>query len=479
MKMINQSLRINQKPKLKKIAPDDKPKPKSKKIAAESVTPKEKSKENIEPKEQLEKHVEIPKEKATEVVSNETENVEPSYEIEHVAAYIKTVDDVETQDTQDGGTKEERIKNIHEAFEINRLECVIGKAITNRLKVDSSTEKIKCLKDILELLDLDFIKVDFTDIMHDNDASDKKDIEDEPVKPKKPEKRVTFKIDTADEKHEEEMSQISKDTEAAIAKLDQVIEVEENKRHRIDAAYINFPSSQEKFDLYKPETEDITDEDEPETKMDTVTGIRTFTKKTDKTKDKDINDIEKKEELVEAVEQEDKMDEEQKKDETENKSEVVQPVEPEPEHKLGKEKKDETENKSELVQPVEPERKLDKEKKDETENKSELVQPAEEECKLDEEEKKDETENESEVVRPVEPEHKIDEKDENEEENESEIVKPVEAELKVEETEEKPDDSQVQQTEGVENEITDDGILPETKEDSDADSNSNLALTER
>ena len=45
--------------------------------------------------------------------------------------------------------------------------------------------------------------------------------------------------------------------------------------------------------------------------------------------------------------------------------------------------------------------------------------------------------------------------------------------------EEKPDDSQVQQTEGVENEITDDGIPPETKEDSDADSNSNLALTER
>ena len=43
------------------------------------------------------------------------------------------------------------------------------------------------------------------------------------------------------------MSQISKDTEAAIAKLDQVIEDEENKRHRIDAAYINFPSSQEKI----------------------------------------------------------------------------------------------------------------------------------------------------------------------------------------------------------------------------------------
>ena len=453
----NDKLKPNNKPKpkSKKIAADDKPKPKSKKIAAESVTPKEKSKENVEPKVQSEKHVEIPKEKATEVVSNETENgepkeksekhveipkekvievvsnktenVEPSYEIEHVAEYVKTVDDVETQDTQDGGTKEERIKNICEAFEINRLECAIDKAIMNRLKVDSSTEKIKHLKDILELLDPDFLKVDFTIIMHDNDASDKKDIEDEPVKPKKPEKRVTFKIDTADEKHKEEMSQISKDTEAAIAKLDQVIEDEENKRHRIDAAYINFPSSQEKFDLYKPETEDITDEDEPETKMDTVTGIHTFTKKTDKTKDKDINDSEKIEQLVEAVEQEDKMDEEQKKDETENKSEVVQPVEPEPERKLDEEKKDKTENKSELVQPVEPERKID----------------------------------------------------ENEEESESEIVKPVEAGPKVEETEEKPDDSQVQQTEGVENEITDDSIPPETKEDSDADSNSNLALTER
>ena len=53
----------------------------------------------------------------------------------------------------------------------------------------------------------------------------------------------------------------------------------------------------------------ITDEDEPETIMDTVTGRHTFTKKTDKTEDKDINDSEKKEELVEAVEQEDKMDE--------------------------------------------------------------------------------------------------------------------------------------------------------------------------
>ena len=228
-----------------------KPKPKSKKIAAESVTPKEKSKENVEPKEQLEKHVEIPKEKptevvsketengepkdniepkeqsekhveipkekATEVVSNDTENGEPSYEIEHVAVYVKTVDDVETQDTEDGCTKEEKMKNIHHAFEINRLECVIDKVIMNRLKVDSSTEKIKCLKDILELLGPEFVKVDFTDIMHDetkeNDASDNKDIEDQPMKPKKPEKRVTFQLDTADEKHEEEMSQISKDTE--------------------------------------------------------------------------------------------------------------------------------------------------------------------------------------------------------------------------------------------------------------------------
>ena len=93
----------------------------------------------------------------------------------------------------------------------------------------------------------------------------KQTIEEETVKPNKPEKRVTFKIDTADEKHEEEMSQISKDTDEAIAKLDQVIEDEDNKRHRIDAAYINFLLHQEKFDLYKPDTEDIIDEDEPET----------------------------------------------------------------------------------------------------------------------------------------------------------------------------------------------------------------------
>ena len=63
----------------------------------------------------------------------------------------------------------------------------------------------------MELLDLEFAKVDFTDIKHDetkeNDASDNKDIEDQPMKPKKPEKRVTFQLDTADEKHEEEMSQ--------------------------------------------------------------------------------------------------------------------------------------------------------------------------------------------------------------------------------------------------------------------------------
>ena len=65
------------KQKSKKIAADDKPKPNSKKSVTESVTPKEKSKENIQPKEQSDKHVEIPKEKATEVVSNETENGEP------------------------------------------------------------------------------------------------------------------------------------------------------------------------------------------------------------------------------------------------------------------------------------------------------------------------------------------------------------------------------------------------------------------
>ena len=325
------------KPKLKKSATDDKPKPKSKKSATESVTPKEKSKENIQSKEQSDKHVGIPKEKETEVVSNETENGEPKeqsdkhveipeekatengeacYHMEHVAAYIKSVDDVETQDTKDGGTKQEKIRNIREAFEINRLECAIEKVITNRLKVNSTTEKIKCLKDILELLDPEFVKVDFTDVMHDetkendtsdqakeNDASDKQTIEDEMVKPNKPEKRVTFKIDTADEKHEEEMSQISKDTDEAIAKLDQVIEDEENKRHRIDAAYINFPSSQEKFDLYKPDTEDITDEDEPETQIDPVTGKRTFTNNDHKTEEKDVNDSEKKENLVEAEEE--------------------------------------------------------------------------------------------------------------------------------------------------------------------------------
>ena len=71
------------------------------------------------------------------------------------------------------------------------------------------------------------------------------------------------------------------------------------------------------------------------------------------------------------------------------------------------------------------------------------------EQKLDEEEKKDETENKSDVVQPVEPECKIDEK------------------------EEIPDGSQVQQTEGIPPDTKD------TKDDSDAESNSNLALTER
>ena len=130
------------------------------------------------------------------MISNGAENVEPSYEIEHVAAYVKTVEDVETQDTKDGHTKEEQVRNIHEAFEINRWECAIDKVITNRLKVDTSTEKIKCLNDILELLDPEFVKVDFTDIMHDetkeNDVSDKKDIEDQPMKPKKNLKKELF-----------------------------------------------------------------------------------------------------------------------------------------------------------------------------------------------------------------------------------------------------------------------------------------------
>ena len=174
------------KPKLKKSAAADKPKPKSKKIVAASVTPKEISKENIEPKEHTEKHVEIQKENKTEVVPNETENGEPkeksekpedketevvshesengelSYEIRHVAAYVNNG---ETHDTEDRCTEEENIQNIHDAFEIRRLECAIDKVITNRLQVDSSQEKIKRLKDILELLDPDFVKVDFIMVM--------------------------------------------------------------------------------------------------------------------------------------------------------------------------------------------------------------------------------------------------------------------------------------------------------------------------
>ena len=90
--------------------------------------------ENVEPKELSDKHVEIPEEK-------ETENGEASYHMEHVAAYVNSVDDVETKDTEDGGTKQEKIRNIHETFEINRPECVIDKVITNRLNVNSSTEK--------------------------------------------------------------------------------------------------------------------------------------------------------------------------------------------------------------------------------------------------------------------------------------------------------------------------------------------------
>ena len=49
-------------------------------------------------------------------------------------------------------------------------------------------------------------------------------------------------------------------------------------------------------------------------------------------------------------------------------------------------------------------------------------------------------------------------------------MQPVERECKIDEKEEIPDGSQVQQT---------DGIPPDTKDDSDAESNSNLALTER
>ena len=50
--------------------------------------------ENVESKEQLDKHVEIPEEK-------EKEHGEASYHMEHVAAYVKSVDNVETKDTED------------------------------------------------------------------------------------------------------------------------------------------------------------------------------------------------------------------------------------------------------------------------------------------------------------------------------------------------------------------------------------------
>ena len=102
------------------------------------------------------------------------------------------INNSETYDTEDRCTEEEKMQNIRDAFEIRRLECAIDKVITNRLQVDSSQEKVKCLKDILELLDPDFVKVDFTDITHDGDASDKKDIEDEPMKPKKNREKSFF-----------------------------------------------------------------------------------------------------------------------------------------------------------------------------------------------------------------------------------------------------------------------------------------------
>ena len=101
------------------------------------------------------------------------------------------------------------------------------------------------------------------------------------------------------------------------------------------------------------------------------------------------------------------------------------------------------------------------------------MQPAEREHKLDEEETKDETPNQSEVVKPTEekPEQKLDELEtKDKSENKSDVVQPVEPECKIDEKEEIPDGSQGQQT---------DSIPPDTKDDSDAESNSNLALTER
>ena len=52
-------------------------------------------------------------------------------------------------------------------------------------------------------------------------------------------------------------------------------------------------------------------------------------------------------------------------------------------------------------------------------------------------------------------------------------MQPVEPERKIDEKEEIPDGSQVQQTDGIPPDTKD------TKDDSDAESNSNLALTER
>ena len=162
-------------------------------------------------------------------------------------------------------------------------------------------------------------------------------------------KRVNFQLDTTDDKQEEEMVQISKDTQEAISKLDKVIEDEENSKHRIDAAYINFPSSQEKFDLYNPETEDITDEGDTEITVHNINGRQTFAKKndeTEKTEDKDVIESENKQEVLNNDKEEPDLDAEEKKDETESekKDKVIEHVKPE--HKLEEEeeKKDETES---------------------------------------------------------------------------------------------------------------------------------------
>ena len=267
-------------------------------------------------------------EEAEEIENIVEENVtaDESFKMEHVAVYVKDVNNGgKIQDLSDSlkMTKEEQKQAVRDSVHIQKLESDIQAILENRLKVKDTKERIKRLEVILELLrrfpegdeckSVEKNKSVQEEFTNEKDSSEKDEIDEMVVETQfdpitgvqtfvkkksdgyvKCPKSVTFEEVRDDDNEMEERKKIKEQVNTALEVVS--LGLEDTK---IDKDYENFPSTQvsgEKYaaklkEKYSVQTEDISEDEDVERKVEVT--------KDDSEKNNESDNVEKVEKDIE------------------------------------------------------------------------------------------------------------------------------------------------------------------------------------